>query len=131
MQQEIVTHLADPRFVAEVVEMLTATEQTALNDILAQGGVMDWSAFAAAYDDDMKERPYLEYHGQSRITVMGRLRVPALVFEGTIDGQVVLTIPLELRPVLAELLSGPPQQALFQRCQPHLDTRSQRRRHLA
>lgn len=43
MQQEIVTHLADPRFVAEVVEMLTATEQTALNDILAQGIIVSYT----------------------------------------------------------------------------------------
>lgn len=92
--------------------MLTATERAALNTVLAHGGTIDWQAFAAAYDDDPAERPYLEYHGQSRSTVMGRLRARALIFEGTIDGQLVLTIPLELRPVLAELLSGSSQQTL-------------------
>lgn len=102
LRQNLLTYLDNPDFVAGVVATLSTRERAALRDVLAQGGTMGWSAFAAAYDHDMEERPYLEYHARSRKTIMGRLRARGLLFEGTAAGQLIIAIPRELRPHLEE-----------------------------
>lgn len=96
--------LSDPLHLNDIVAELTEAERAALGDLLDHGGVMDWQAFADRHGDDLAESPYLEYHADELQSVMGRLRARALLFEGTAEGQLIVAIPRELRPLLREAL---------------------------
>ncbi|MDH7485494.1 MAG: hypothetical protein QHJ81_04365 [Anaerolineae bacterium] len=98
--------LSDPYCLERVISELRGEEKEALRDLLAHGGVMEWQAFADRHGHDLEESPYLEFHAQSLETVMGRLRARALLFEGTAEGQLIIAIPRELRPLLQTLLAS-------------------------
>lgn len=98
--------ISDPYCLERVVSELRGEEKEALRDLLAHGGVMEWQAFADRHGHDLEESPYLEFHAQDLETVMGRLRARALLFEGTAEGQRIIAIPRELRPMLQTLLAS-------------------------
>jgi tetratricopeptide (TPR) repeat protein len=96
--------LRDEDFLAGVIAELNNAERAGLEDLLNQGGVMDWLSFSAVHGDDLGESPYLEYHAEEMKTVMGRLRARGILFEGTSQDGLIVAVPRELRLPLREIL---------------------------
>jgi hypothetical protein len=63
---------------------------------------MAWKEFDAAYGNDLEESPYWNWHVPE--TTMGRLRERGLLVEVTVDGELRVAIPAELRQDLREIL---------------------------
>jgi hypothetical protein len=63
---------------------------------------MPWPDFDAAYDNDLDESPYWNWHEPE--SVMGNLRVRGLLVEATVDGEMIVTIPVGLRQLLRDAL---------------------------
>ena len=104
LRQHLWDRLTGAGFVEGLVADLNDREQAALRDLLARGGIMPRAAFTATYGGE-DERPYLEYHAATMVSVPGRLRARGLLFEGTSAGQVIVAIPRELRPLVAAALA--------------------------
>jgi tetratricopeptide (TPR) repeat protein len=85
-----------------LVGRLADEEQDALRQVLARGGAMPWQEFDAAYGNDLEESRYWQWHEPE--TIMGRLRMHGLLVEATVDGELLIAIPAELRPHLAQIL---------------------------
>jgi tetratricopeptide (TPR) repeat protein len=100
--QRIVEGLQDLDNLERIVADLYDKERAALRQVLAVGGVMPWGDFDAEYGNDMEESLHWEYHEPE--TVMGCLRLRGLLAEATVDGELLVTVPSELRPVLREML---------------------------
>ena len=98
----IVAELSDPDNVERMVEDLTEDERAALRQVLARGGSMSWSDFDAAFGNDLEESPYWKWHVPE--TTMGRLRLRGLLVEATVDGELLVAVPSELRQVLGEMV---------------------------
>jgi tetratricopeptide (TPR) repeat protein len=92
----------DGFFLQRIVTGLTDEERGALRQVLARSGDMPWQEFAVKYGDDLEESPYWEYHEPE--TIMGRLRLRGLIVEADVDGDLLITIPSELRPMLTKIL---------------------------
>jgi Flp pilus assembly protein TadD len=92
----------DEYYLQRIVTDLSDEEREALHSVLKRGGSMPWQEFDAAYGNDLDESPYWEYHEPE--TVMGRLRLCGLIVEAQVDGDLMITIPVELRPVLTKVL---------------------------
>jgi hypothetical protein len=71
---------------------------------VAGDGHIAWSVFDAAYGNDLEEMPYWNHHVPE--TVMGRLRRHGLLVETTVNGELLLTVPQELRRNLERLLKS-------------------------
>jgi tetratricopeptide (TPR) repeat protein len=100
--QHIVEVLNQPERLKQLVDGLKDNERAALRQVLAGGGSLTWSTFDAAYDNDLEESPYWQWHTPE--TLMGRLRERGLLAEATVAGELRVVIPAELRPHLAEIL---------------------------
>jgi len=100
--QDLAEYLTRPEVLKEIVQGLSDEERQALRDVLKAGGTMDWEGFTARYGDDLDESPYWDWREPE--TVMGRLRMLGLLSEGTVDDQLVVLIPYELRDLLPPLL---------------------------
>jgi tetratricopeptide (TPR) repeat protein len=100
--QEVVAGLRDPDNLEGIVADLTAEERAALRQVLARGGDMPWGDFDAAYGNDLEESPYWQWHVPE--TIMGRLRLCGLLAEATVDGELLVTVPSELRRLLRKIL---------------------------
>ena len=75
---------------------------------------MAWETFAAAWDHDLEEWRDWKYYPPE--TVMGSLRSHGLMVEATVDGELVVMVPRELRGPLRKLLEAGDfanEQALF------------------
>ena len=95
--QEIVATLSDPQHLERVVAGLNDEERAALRQVLASGGSMPWQDFEARYGSDLEESPYWEWHAPE--TTMGRLRGRGLLAETTVDGELRVVVPVELREI--------------------------------
>jgi len=93
--QEIVATLSNPQHLERVVAGLNDEERAALRQVLASGGSMPWQDFEARYGSDLHESPYWEYHAPE--TTMGRLRGQGLLAETTVDGELRVVVPVEVR----------------------------------
>jgi len=105
----IVDWLSDPDAISWLQPDLTAEDRAALRYVLDAGGRVPWDEFSQHYDDDRDESPYWNWHRPE--TTMGRLRVRGLLVEGTVDGEVAILMPRELREPLARLLAEKPGSA--------------------
>ncbi len=85
-----------------IVDDLSDDERQALADVLANGGVLAWETFDERYGNDLEESIYWHYRAPS--SIMGRLRVRGLIVEATVDGELFVIIPTELRPLLTPLV---------------------------
>jgi hypothetical protein len=94
--------LRDEAKVRRVVVNMCEEDRAALGDALERGGSMLWDEFASRHGDDVDESPYWDEAIPK--TVMGRLRVYGLLAEATVDGDVFVTVPVELRPIIGQLL---------------------------
>ena len=81
-----------------MVRKLGDAEEAALRQVLARGGSMPWHEFDAAYGNDLDQSHYWQWHEPT--TVMGRLRRRGLLVEATVDGELLVAVPRELRPIL-------------------------------
>jgi tetratricopeptide (TPR) repeat protein len=100
--ERIVEELSDPENLERVVDGLSDEEHAALRQVLAHGGHMAWQEFDAGYGNDLEESRYWQYHVPE--TTMGRLRLRGLLVESTVDGELLVTVPSELRQALEETL---------------------------
>lgn len=98
----IIAELNAPVNLERVVGELGEDERTALRQVLAQGSAMPWQDFEAAYGNDLEESTYWQWHVPK--TVMGRLRVRGLLAEATVDGELLVAVPSELRQGLRDML---------------------------
>jgi len=102
LRDRIVQELRDLQALAWIVEDLDKTEKIALRMILENGGSMPWEAFDKEFGNDLQESQLWIHHQPE--SVMGRLRAQALLAEATVDGQLLVVIPVELRELLRRLL---------------------------
>jgi len=100
--ERIITELSDPDNLERVVGGLSDEERAALRQVLAHGGTMPWQDFDATYGNDLEESPYWQWHVPE--TTMGRLRLRGLLVETTVDGELLVAVPSELRQFLGEML---------------------------
>jgi tetratricopeptide (TPR) repeat protein len=100
--EEIIKALTDPDSLALVVEGLPDEAREAIEHVLDRGSTMPWPDFDAAYDNDLDESPYWNWHEPE--SVMGNLRVRGLLVEATVDGEMIVTIPVGLRQLLRDAL---------------------------
>ena len=100
----VVEGLSNADNVKRIAGQLAAGEQAALRQVLASGGHMSWQDFDAEYDNDLEASHYWQWHEPK--TVMGRLRQRGLLVETTVDGELLVAVPLEVRQPLAEVLAG-------------------------
>jgi Flp pilus assembly protein TadD len=101
--QRSVEGLSDPDNLRRMVTDLNDNERAALRQVLAHGGDMAWKEFDAAYGNDLEESPYWNWHVPE--TTMGRLRERGLLVEVTVDGELRIAVPAELRQKLQKILS--------------------------
>ena len=101
---ELVQRLADglrePDTLTRMVVDLAEDELTALRMVVSRGGHAPWGEFDEFHGNDLDELPDWEYHVPE--TVMGRLRHRGLLVETTVDGELRLAIPSDLRHTLEE-----------------------------
>ena len=83
---------------ADMVGSLEDSERAALHEVLDRGGTMPWAELDARYGNDLDESPYWNYHEPE--TVMGRLRLHGLLVETTVEGELLVAVPVELRKLL-------------------------------
>ncbi len=100
--QQIFTGLNSQDNLRRVVADLNDDERVALRQVLESSGHMSWQDFETRYGNDLEESPYWEYHEPE--TLMGRLRLRGLLAETTVDGELRVAVPSELRQVLHEML---------------------------
>ena len=100
----VVEGLSNADNLKRIAGQLAAGEQAALRQVLASGGHMSWQDFDAEYDNDLKASHYWQWREPK--TVMGRLRQRGLLVETTVDGELLVAVPLEVRQPLAEVLAG-------------------------
>jgi Tfp pilus assembly protein PilF len=101
--ERIVGELGNPENLERVVDGLNDEEHTALRQVLAHGGHMAWQEFDAGHGNDLEESRYWQY--QVPETTMGRLRLRGLLVESTVDGELLVAVPSELRQAWRETLS--------------------------
>ncbi len=104
LRDRILDELGDPDNLERIVQRLNDTERAALRQVLDHGGHLPWSDFDAGYGNDLEESPYWQWHVPE--TTMGRLRHRGLLVEATVDRELLIVVPLELRPVLDQMLSA-------------------------
>jgi tetratricopeptide (TPR) repeat protein len=100
--QLLVDWLADPANVQRIVADLGQEERDALQQVCAQAGSMPWCDFDAKYGNDLDESRYWQWFGPE--TTMGRLRLRGLLVEATVEGELLVVVPVELRPILKKVL---------------------------
>jgi hypothetical protein len=101
--ERIVAALTDPEGLEYVVAGLDDEERDALRLVLSHGGHMPWLEFDAAHGNDLDESAYWDWHEPE--TTMGRLRRCGLLVETTVDGELLVAVPSELRRPLREILA--------------------------
>lgn len=101
---EITAALEDRDNLERIVADLTDDERAALRRVLERGGSMSWQDFDARYDNDLEESRYWDWHEPE--TVMGRLRLRGLLAEATVDDELLIVVPAEVRRPLREILGA-------------------------
>jgi hypothetical protein len=91
-----------------IIENLTPTEVLALKNVIEGGGAISWDVFDAEFGNDLEESPYWHWHPAE--TVMGRLRSYGLIGECVNNGDLIISIPTELRDKLHILLEANEQE---------------------
>jgi Flp pilus assembly protein TadD len=100
--ERLVQALTRPHTLEHVVAGLSDEERDALRQVLARGGHMPWHDFDAEYGNDLDESRYWQWHEPK--TAMGHLRLRGLLVEVTVDGELLVAVPLELRQALRSVL---------------------------
>jgi tetratricopeptide (TPR) repeat protein len=99
---ELVDGLSRVDNLERITDELTDGEREALKWVLDRGGHLPWQEFDARVGNDLEESRYWQWHVPQ--TIMGRLRHRGLLVETTVEGELLVAVPLELQPLLADLL---------------------------
>ncbi len=99
----LVRVLTLPDWLKRTVESFSDEERRALRDVLDAGGVLPWDEFTSRYGHDLDENPFWGDHPPENL--MGRLRFFGLISDGTLEGQRVVLMPVEMRNLLSPPLS--------------------------
>ncbi|MCE7982841.1 MAG: hypothetical protein DYG89_16790 [Caldilinea sp. CFX5] len=94
----VVAALREPTLWQQVIPTLFPDDRRALQAVMAQGGQMPWASFSEQFGHDLDESPYWQYREPQ--SVMGRLRLRGLLVEATVKKEVLIVVPMELRPIL-------------------------------
>lgn len=100
--ERIIQELSSEDNLSRLIGELTVVERKALQEVLENNGTMVWDAFESSYDNDLEESPYWQYHTPE--TVMGRLRLRGLLVEATVDKQLLIVVPLDIRQAVSKIL---------------------------
>lgn len=90
--------MRDQESLDRTIQKLSADEKNALMWVLENGGARSFDAFSEKWGNDLEESTYWRYHKPE--TVMGRLRLFALLAKGTLDGEQVVFIPADIRHMI-------------------------------
>ncbi|MBK6645347.1 MAG: hypothetical protein IPG44_06275 [Anaerolineales bacterium] len=90
--------MRDRESLDRAIRKLSADEKNALAWVLENGGARSFAAFSEKWGNDLEESTYWQYHKPK--TVMGRLRLSALLAKGTLAGEQVVFVPADIRPVI-------------------------------
>jgi tetratricopeptide (TPR) repeat protein len=99
---EIIAGLQQTEVLRRIVDQLQEEDRAALRQVLAGGGSMAWAQFDAAYGNDLDEPLSAEYEMSK--TAMGRLRKCGLLVEATVDQELCIAVPRDLRAKLGKVL---------------------------
>lgn len=99
---QLVGVLSDPTLLKPIIKDLRDEERAALRQVLAEGGSLDWDTFDSRYDNDLDESGSWNWHTPE--TTMGRLRQRGLLVEATVNDQLRVVIPAEVRQGLEKVL---------------------------
>jgi tetratricopeptide (TPR) repeat protein len=98
----IIEALTDRGNLEYVVQYLSGREQQALRTVLDRGGALAWEDFDARYENDLEESRYWQWHTPE--TTMGQLRLRGLLVEATVDDELHVVVPVDLRESLGGAL---------------------------
>ena len=104
LRERIIAGLNDLDNLERIAAGLDDDERAALCQVLARGGHMAWEDFDAEYGSDLEESPYWQWHVPE--TAMGRLRLRGLLVEATVDGELLVVVPSDLRQALEVALAS-------------------------
>jgi hypothetical protein len=62
---------------------------------------MAWDAFDDRYGNDLEESRYWQWHTPE--TTMGRLRLHGLLVEATVDDELYIVVPMDIREGLGRV----------------------------
>jgi len=99
---KITERMQETRNVKQVWDNLNEAEKNALCWVLENDGVRGWKDFTETYGDDAGESPHWNYHEPA--SVIGRLRQSGFLTIGTLNGEQVVFIPMEIRSLLKTLI---------------------------
>lgn len=99
---EIIDALTDRHNLERIVENLSEEEREALQTVLEHGEGMPWESFDARYGNDLEESRHWKWHTPQ--TTMGRLRLYGLLVEATVDDELRVAVPSDLREHLRRIL---------------------------
>jgi tetratricopeptide (TPR) repeat protein len=99
---EIIDALTKLNNLKHIIASLGIEERSALQTVLENGGSMPWEAFNARYGNDLEESRHWNWHTPE--TTMGQLRFHGLLVETTVDDQLYVAAPTDLRDDLVTIL---------------------------
>jgi len=99
--QRIVAELESRDTLERIVGDLNDDDLAALRQVLVGGGSMPWRDFDDRYGNDLEESLSQRIESES---AMGHLRRRGLLAEAMVDGELLIVVPSELRPVLRDVL---------------------------
>ncbi len=94
--------LREPFLMERVTAWMPEDQRAALREVLAQGGSMLWDEFDDRFGNDLDESPH--WDDFAPVTTMGLLRARGMLAEASVDEDVLVTIPVEMRVPLEKLL---------------------------
>lgn len=100
---EIIDALTKSENLKRIIKGLGVEERGALQIVLEHGGSMPWGAFDARYGNDLEESRYWNWHTPE--TTMGQLRFHGLLVEATVDDELYVVVPTDLRDDLRQILN--------------------------
>ena len=103
---EIIDALTKFNNLKRIIGSLGTEERSALQTVLEHGGNMPWEAFDARYGNDLEESRYWNWHTPE--TTMGQLRFHGLLVETTVDDELCVAVPTDLRDELRQILNHSP-----------------------
>jgi tetratricopeptide (TPR) repeat protein len=103
MVERLTEQILDEEIFDEISKVFTEKERDALKWILDAGGWQLWEDFTAKFGDDLDESPWWKYHDPESIP--GRLKLAGLLYAGTLEGQQVAFLPVDVRPLVKGLVN--------------------------
>ena len=104
---DIIYAITEEDKIGWVVAGLPDEDLDALEAVVERGGVMAWDAFDEQFGNDLDESRH--WREQTPETTMGWLRLNGLLVEATVDDQLYLVIPIDIREMVSELVRSLPR----------------------